>query len=277
MAGASSESLAAALADLETTLPTASLSLARELFGILAVLDGSAGLRRALTDPSREGAEKSALVHSLLDGKASGDAVEITAKLAASRWADARDISDALETIASTVASAVAEQGAGTASGLSGLEKLQNDLFAFNNTVEGSHELQAALTDQQASPEARRTLALRLVPEASEEARLLIGQAVSSPRGAKPTALVEKFASLAAGRQKRWIADVAVARPLSEAQLSRLQDGLNTLYGRELKINTTVEPSLVGGLRVTVGDEVLDASTVTRLGELRRQLAAQAR
>lgn len=277
MAGVSSESLAAALADLETTLPTASLSLARELFGILAVLDGSAGLRRALTDPSREGAEKSALVHSLLDGKASGEAVEITAKLAALRWAGARDISDALETLGSTVASAVAEQGAGTGSGLGGLEQLQNDLFAFKNTVESNHELQAALTDQQASPEARRTLALRLVPAASEEARLLINQAVTSPRGAKPTALVEKFASLAAGRQKRWIADVAVARPLTGAQTQRLQDGLNTLYGRELKINTTVEPSLVGGLRVTVGDEVLDASTVTRLGELRRQLAAQAR
>jgi F-type H+-transporting ATPase subunit delta len=277
MAGVSSESLSAALADLETTLPTASLSLARELFGIVGVLDGSAGLRRALTDPSREGSEKSALVHSLLDGKASADAVEITAKLAASRWADARDVSDALETLASTVAIAVAEQGAGTANGLSGLEKLQNDLFAFNHAVEESHELQNALTEQQASPEAKRSLALRLVPQASEEAKLLIGQAAAAPRGLKPTKLIEKFAALAAGRQKRWIADVAVARPLTGSQAERLQAGLNRLYGRELKMNTTVDPLLVGGLRVTVGDEVLDASTVSRLGELRRQLASQAR
>lgn len=276
MARASSESLAAALADLETKLPTASLSLARELFSILGVLDGSAGLRRALTDPSREGAEKSALVHSLLDGKASVDAVEITASLAASRWADARDVSDALETVASTVAIAVAEQGAG-ADGHSGLEKLQNDLFAFISAVELNHDVQAALTDQQAPEEAKRSLALRLVSGASEEAKLLIGQAVTAPRGAKPTALVERFASLAAGRQKRWIAEVAVARPLSEAQAQRLQAGLNSLYGRELKMNTTLDPSLVGGVRVSVGDEVLDASTVTRLGELRRQLAAQAR
>lgn len=277
MAGVSSESLAAALADLETTLPTASLALARELFSIVGVLDGSAGLRRALTDPSREGAEKSALVHSLLDGKASAEAVEITAKLAASRWGNARDVSDALETLASTVAIAVAEQGAGAANGLSGLERLENELFAFNSTVESSHELQAALTEPQASPEAKRALALRLVPEASEETKLLIGQAVAAPRGVKPTALVEKFVGLAASRQKRWIADVAVARSLTEAQTERLQAGLNSLYGRELKINTTVDPLLVGGVRVTVGDEVLDASTVTRLGELRRQLATQAR
>ncbi|WP_077490140.1 F0F1 ATP synthase subunit delta [Sinomonas mesophila] len=277
MAGVSSESLAAALADLETTLPTASLSLARELFGVLGILDSSAGLRRALTDPSREGAEKSALVRSLLEGKVSADAVEITARLAASRWADARDISDALETLASTVAIAVAEQGIGASNGLSGLERLQNDLFAFNRVVEGNHELQAALTEPQASTDAKRSLALRVAPEASEEAKLLIGQAAAAPRGAKPTALVEKFAALAAGRQKRWIAEVAVARPLNGGQAERLQSGLNRLYGRELKMNTTVDPRLIGGLRVTVGDEVLDASTVARLGELRRQLATHAR
>ncbi|GAB4099732.1 F0F1 ATP synthase subunit delta [Sinomonas halotolerans] len=277
MAGASSESLAAALADLETTLPTASLSLARELFGIVGVLDGSAGLRRALTDPSREGAEKSALVRSLLEGKASAEAVAITAKLAASRWADARDISDALETLASTVAIAVAEQGAGAAGGLSGLERVQNELFAFKSAVEGNHELQAALTEPQATPDAKRALALRIVPGVSEEGSLLIGQAAAAPRGHRPTALVEKFAALAAARQKRWIAEVAVARELTNAQAGRLQTGLNALYGRDLKINTTVDPQIMGGVRVTVGDEVLDASTVARLSELRRQLAAQAR
>lgn len=276
MAGVSSESLSAALADLEAMLPTASLSLAGELFGVLGVLDGSAGLRRALTDPTREGNEKSALVHSLLDGKASSDAVEITAKLAALRWAGARDISDALETLASTVAIAVAEQGNGIDGGVGGLEKLENDLFAFKGTVDSDHELQAALTDPQATASAKRTLALRLVPNASAEAQLLIGQAAEAPRGLRPTALVEKFAELAARRQKRWIAEVAVARPLSGEQTERLRTGLNRLYGRELKLNTTVDPSLVGGLRVTVGDEVIDASTVTRLGELRRQFATQA-
>ncbi|GHG45029.1 ATP synthase subunit delta [Sinomonas cellulolyticus] len=273
MAGVSSESLSAALQDLETKLPTAPLSLAGELFSILGVLDGSAGLRRALTDPTREGNEKSALVHSLLDGKASSDAVEITANLATLRWADARDISDALETLASTVAIAVAEQGTG---GVGGLEKLENDLFAFKGTVDSNHELQAALTDPQATVAAKRTLALRLVPNASAEAQLLISQAATAPRGLKPTALVEKFAELAAGRQKRWIAEVASARPLSGEQTERLRSGLNRLYGRELKLNTSVDPSLIGGLRVTVGDEVIDASTETRLGDLRRQFATQA-
>ncbi|MDQ4502057.1 F0F1 ATP synthase subunit delta [Sinomonas sp. ASV322] len=273
MAGVSSESLATALADLETKLPTASLSLADELFGILRIVDSSAGLRRALTDPSREGAEKSALVERLLAGKVSSEAVQIASRLASLRWADSRDVSDALETLAATVAIAVAEQGNGEAAGLGGLERLENDLFAFNRRVEDSHELQAALSEPQATSDAKRALALRLAAGASDEALLLIGQAAAAPRGLKSTELVKRFAALAATRQARWIAEVSVARPLSETQLDRLQAGLNGLYGRELKITTTVDPQLMGGVRVAVGDEVLDASTLARLADLRRQLA----
>jgi F-type H+-transporting ATPase subunit delta len=274
MAGVSSESLATALADLETKLPTASLSLADELFGILRIVDASAGLRRAMTDPSRESEDKSALVQRLLAGKASSDAIEIVSSLAQLRWADARNVSDALETLAATVAIAVAEQSDG--SGLGGLERLENDLFSFNRAVEDSHELQAALSEPQASPEAKRALALKLARGASEEARLLIGQAVAVPRGLRATELIKRFAALAAKRQQRWIAEVEVARPLSDDQFERLQSGLNRLYGRELKITTAVDPQLLGGVRVTVGDEVLDASTLARLTELRRQMAGQA-
>ena len=120
---------------------------------------------------------------------------------------------------------------------------------------------------------AKAALAERLVPGVSEEAKVLITQAVSQPRGIKPTRLVERFAELAAKRQQRWIATVSVTRPLSQTQLARLQAGLNALYGRELKVNLNVDPSLIGGIRVQVGDEVLDASVLSRLGELQRQLA----
>ena len=85
--------------------------------------------------------------------------------------------------------------------------------------------------------------------------------------------LVQRFAELAAKRQQRWIATVSVTRPLTQTQLDRLQAGLNAMYGRELKVNLNVDPSLIGGIRVQVGDEVLDASVLARLGQLQRQLA----
>ncbi|MGG5171654.1 F0F1 ATP synthase subunit delta [Pseudarthrobacter sp. J1738] len=274
MAGVSSESLAAAQAALEAKLPTASLQLAKDLFGILGTVDSSASLRRALTDPSRTGAEKSALVRQLFVGKVSDDAADITSGLASSRWANTRDIGDALETLAATVAIAIAEnKSAASTGGLNGLEGLENDLFSFNQAVDSSHELQRALVEPQALAQAKSALALKLVPGASEEAQLLINQAVTAPRGVKPTRLVQRFAELAANRQERWIASVSVTRPLTDEQSRRLQDGLNAMYGRELKVNTTVDPTLIGGIRVKVGDEVVDASVLTKLGNLRRQLA----
>ena len=274
MAGVSSESLTAALVALEAKLPFASLQLAKDLFGILGTVDSSAGLRRALTDPSRSGDEKSALVRQLFSGKVSADAVEIASGLAGSRWASARDIGDALETLAASVVIAVAEnKSAVSASGITGLETLENDLFSFNQAVGSSHEVQRALSEPQASPAAKTALAEKLVPHASEEAKVLIGQAVSQPRGLKVTNLVRRFAELAAKRQQRWIATVSVTRPLTETQTSRLQAALNALYGRELKINMNVDPALIGGIRIQVGDEVVDASVITRLGQLQRQLA----
>jgi len=274
MAGVSSESLATALAGLEAKLPTASLQLAKELFGILGMVDSSAGLRRALTDPSRNGDEKSALVRQLVGGKVSADAAEIAGGLASSRWATARDIGDALETLAATVVISVAEnKSAVSASGITGLEELENDLFSFNQAVASDHEVQRALSEPQASAAAKTALAEKLVPAASEEAKVLIRQAVTQPRGIKPTRLVQRFAELAAKRQQRWIATVSVTRPLTQTQLARLQAGLNALYGRELKVNINVDPALIGGIRVQVGDEVLDASVLTRLGQLQRQLA----
>lgn len=274
MAGVSSESLTKALVALEAKLPTASLQLAKELFGILGTVDSSAGLRRALTDPSRSGDEKSALVKQLFGGKVSADAVEIASGLASSRWASARDIGDALETLAATVVIAVAEnKSAVSASGITGLEELENDLFSFIRTVASSHDVQRALSEPQASGAAKIALARKLVPGASEEAIVLIGQAVSQPRGIKPTKLISRFAEFAAKRQQRWIATVSVIRPLTEAQASRLQAALNALYGRELKINMIVDPALIGGVRIQVGDEVVDASVLARLGQLQRQLA----
>lgn len=274
MAGVSSESLTAALVALEAKLPFASLQLAKELFGILGTVDSSAGLRRALTDPSRSGDEKSALIKQLFGGKVSADAVEIASGLAGSRWASARDIGDALETLAASVVIAVAEnKSAVSASGISGLEALENDLFSFNQVVESNHEVQRAVSEPQASPAAKVALAEKLVPSASEEAKVLIGQAVSHPRGLKATKLVRRFAELAAKRQQRWIATVSVTRALTETQTSRLQAGLNALYGRELKINMNVDPALIGGIRIQVGDEVVDASVLARLGQLHRQLA----
>ena len=270
MAGVSSKSLAAALVSLEPKLATATTALPRDLFSILELLDSNAGLRRALTDPTRESAAKAALAAQLLTGKVSAQAQAIFLELVAARRGSARDLADALEVLAATSAIAVAEgQGDGSAN----LDKLEDELFAFIRVVGSSHDLQRAFDDPQASAAAKGALAQKVVPGAGEVSALLVRQAVAAPRGLKPTALVQRFVELVAKRQQRWIAYVSVTRDLSAEQLTRLQVGLNNLYGRELKINVTIDPTLVGGIKVVVGDEVVDATAATRLSDLRRRMA----
>lgn len=269
MAGVSSVSLATVREGLEARLTGATLALAEDLFGVLAILDSNAGLRRALTDPSRTGKDKAVLVDQLIAGRVSPEAAGVVRDLVGERWANARDIGDALETLAATVVISVAEQG----SGVEGLEQLENELYSFIQVVASDHALQRALSEAQASSESKVTLGLKLVPSAGPASRLLITQAVRSPRGLKPAALVERFLELVAARQQRWIADVSVTRPLSASQFERLEAGLNAMYGRQLKVNVKVDPTLIGGVRVSVGDEMVDSTVVTRLSELRRKLA----
>ncbi len=76
-------------------------------------------------------------------------------------------------------------------------------------------------------------------------------------------------------RRDRSVARVTSAVPLSEEQSTRLAAALGRVYGRTMHLDVDVQPSLVGGLRVQVGDEVIDASVVARLARANRQLAGQ--
>ena len=69
------------------------------------------------------------------------------------------------------------------------------------------------------------------------------------------------------------VATIITAAPISPAQLDRLRAGLAKSYGRELKLNLVIDPSIIGGIRVQIGDDVIDGSVSTRLNDLRLQLA----
>lgn len=266
--GTSNQSLAALQSEMASTVSAAELAVADELFAALDVLDESAALRRALTDPAREPAERATVVRSLFSSKAQRSTVSLLEAVVSRRWGAERDLGEAIEILAVTVAAAQAER-----SGLAGLEQLEGDLLGFRRTVADSHEVQRALTDRMAPAAAKQKLAARLSPSASAEARLLIDRAVGAPRGLRPSALIESFATTVAARQQRWIAQVTVAKRLDRSYVEKLSTSLDRYFGRELKLDVVVDPHVVGGIRVQVGDEVVDSTVAARLNSLQRSIA----
>ena len=64
------------------------------------------------------------------------------------------------------------------------------------------------------------------------------------------------------------------AFPLSEQQAQDLLWGLSRKFGLKLRPEVKVDPELIGGVRVTVGDHVLDSSVKTRLAQMHAALTA---
>ena len=269
MSQASRDSLAQLHTELKDTLSAGGVDLGAELFAALKVIDDNGALRRSLTDPTVEADRREELIRKIFATKVSASAVTVLQNLAGARWTTEREFGDAIESMAATAAVYSAEQD-----GLTGLETLTKQLLDFNHLVESNHELQRALTDQQAPVTARGELAHNLLPDTALPAtKLLVRQAVEEARGAKPVDLVRRFADLSAQQQRQWIADVTVARPLQPAQQERLKKSLSGLFGRDLALNVETDPQLVGGIRIQVGDEVIDSSVATRLNDLNTTLA----
>lgn len=270
MAGVSTESLKNVEQVLAANVADHPEHLAEELFAVVDLLDTNGGLRRGLTDPSRTADARDGITRSILRGKISESTLNVVSAAASARWSEERDLADALERLAVEATAYAAEQSGGAEQ----VETIINELLTFVNSVNGSAEAQSALSDARASQDAKEKLGLVMAghPQTSL-GELLVKRASVTPRGTTAALLAEKFLETIVARQNRSIAHIETARPLTEAQIEKLRLGLSKVYNRELKLDISVDPSLVGGLRVQVGDEIVDGTVQTRLAELNRSIS----
>lgn len=242
--------------------------LAEELFAVVDLVDGSATLRRALADPSREGSEKGALAERLLAGKISGPAVSVVQAVASQRWSSDRDLTDTIEQYAIEALVATAET-AGSA------DRLEDELFRFERIVAADPALRSALAETKASPEARSELVSSLLAgKASEQTQALAQRAVAAPRGRRFDRTVERFLDVAATRRQQQTATITSASPLTEADRTQLAASLAAIYGGAVHLNAVVDPRVMGGIRVEIGDEVIDGTVLHKLEAARRAMGA---
>jgi F-type H+-transporting ATPase subunit delta len=262
--GASADALTELRQQSRTRTLDEAATLGTQLFGVAAVVRRDVGLRRALTDNSVEGDAREGLARAVF-GKALDDpALNLVADAASRRWVRGSDLPDALEQLA--VAATVRSAGAHG-------NQVGDELFAVRQLVDDNPSLRGALADQSRSAEDRSALLLGLLAGKTLPATtVLVGEAVTRQRGSVEAALQE-YLDLAAQALEEVVATVHTARELTADEQKRLAAALGQQYGLAVQLHVVVDPELIGGLRVEIGDDVIDGTVASRLDDARRKMA----
>jgi F-type H+-transporting ATPase subunit delta len=153
------------------------------------------------------------------------------------------------------------------------LADVEDELFRFARTFEGSDELRTALTDP-ALPPARRVAVVEdlLGGKALQTSAALASFLVAAGRAGDLPAIIDRFVELSTAERRRAVAEVRSAIELTSEQTDRLREALNRATGKDVEVKVVVDPSVLGGIVARVGDLVIDGSVRHRLEQLREQI-----
>lgn len=247
----------------DSTSPSA--ELASELFAVADLLGGQPSLRNGLSDPTSQDGRRREMAGALFAERISADALTVVAEAAALRWGTGAGMVAALERQGLRTLFSTAQAGGR-------LDAVEDELFRFSRTAVSDQALRAALDDRNVPVDARRQLVADLLGGKAETITVQLAQrAVASPSKSFELT-VEGYLRLAAAIQQRQVAVVTVARPLGDSQRARLQAILSDKLGRQITLQVLVDPAVLGGVQVRVGDEVIEGTVAGRLAAAREQL-----
>ena len=153
------------------------------------------------------------------------------------------------------------------------LDEVEDELFRFARSVEGSDELRNVLTDELVPAERRQAIVEDLLGhKASSTTVALVSFVVGAGRGKDLPAIISKLVERAAAEKDRAVAEVRSAIPLTDDQRHRLAAALANATGKQVVVKVIVDPSILGGIVATVGDAIIDGSVRTRLDQIRSLL-----
>ncbi len=243
------------------------VALADELFAVARLLEQQPALRRALSDPAAKPDERVALARRLFESRLSATALGVVEEVARQRWSRPVDLIDAATALATDASLDAAESR-------SELEGVEDELFRFGRIVGGDRELGRILSDRSAPAEGKAELLDRLLSgRVSPVTEQLLRNVLTGRMEGSAEVAIERLSDAASHRRGQSVARVTSAVPLSPAQERRLSDVLSRIYGRAVGLQVTVDPTVLGGLVIQLGDEVIDGSVVQRLETARRRLA----
>lgn len=269
MLGSSRDSLTTLRASLDARRAEEGFdAVSGDLLAVAGVLGGEKTLRQTLADSGQPVELRAGIARSLFEGRIAATSLAVLTDVVSARWSNDADLVDGVEQLGAQAAFTVAESD-GT------LDRVEDELFAFGRAVDESPELQLALTDPSVPPARKGDLVRDLVGgTAAPASTALLAHAAGNLRGRRPAAAVAELARLASDQRRQVLAEVRSAIALDVDQHTRLAAALTRLQGRQVRVNVIVDPEVVGGIVVRVGDDVIDGSVSSRLEQARRALSA---
>jgi F-type H+-transporting ATPase subunit delta len=247
---------------------TDAAQFSNDLFTVLAVLSSSVGLRRALTDNSRDESAKSELIANLF-GKNIGPAAKSLLTQAASlRWSNQSEIAYALENFAVEAASAAADK-------TNELETMESQLFDFTQVLVSNSEFRQALNSAAGTDEGKRSLLESVVNGKYSSSTInLLKQAVVLRRGRSIDTTLAAYSYYVSNSRNRLVAHVKTAVALTDNQTSALIAALTKQLGKKVHVNIEIDPKVLGGISIRYADDVIDGTISNRLSEASRALVS---
>lgn len=278
MEGASRSALAAARAELDrvTAVPpgvpapgtgaSEARQIAEDLRAVAGLIGTEATVRRALTDPGAPTESRAALARRLLAGQVGEPALDVAVAAVSGRWSRPVDLRLALDELAVEAMLAEAELS-------DALDEVEDELFRFGRILDQNPRLALALTDPAAPVAAKAALVERLLAGRAHPVTVRLTQQATTDRtGGDIERQLESFSRTAAARRNRVVAVVRTAAPLDADQTERLKAAVSRYFGRQIQLQIDLDPSVLGGVLVRVGDEVVDGTVLRRLAAARRGL-----
>lgn len=245
--------------------------IGNELFTITSALDNNIQLERALTDPSRPTADKVAVFKEMVGDQVHPMTTEIMTDLVSRRWSRARDIANAVEDFGVDAMMYYADATDSTLQVSIELSRLHSSLL--NLPV-----VRSKLYDDQAPSEVRVKLFRELFGDKNlnKVTMRLAEHATCNLRRRRYLETIQWLIKKFSRHMGQLMITVTTAAPLKEEQIKRLIDVYSAKVGRQVHINSVVDPTVLGGMRIQVGDEVTDNTVVAQLQNLHRRVQTEA-
>lgn len=154
-------------------------------------------------------------------------------------------------------------------------EKWTQQLGDVHKALKTNVSLHAALADPTNSTTDKLKLLDQALPNGlDEEVRKFLGTLLEAGQADQLDAILAEFERLVSRHPERKLAQVTSAVALTDAEKAELRTKLADRFGADLEFEYNVDSSLLGGIYLRVGDQVIDGTVAGRLAALRDQLAA---